>query len=205
MITVQADPARGDAFYNDFYRTGGWRHSFLREYWWHRRHVVKRFRLRRGSRLLEVGCGAGFHTDLFRRMGFDSIGVDRAAAGIAWARRHYPKCEFFHADIMSELPLMPGSFDLVLARGCSPYHYDLSGEQARATTARLLRFLKPGGVFVMIVVTDLSGRRDPQRVWQNTLDDYRAHFSSFGLECSVDWHKGLAICGQYNLPAKASG
>lgn len=202
-MTVQADAVRGDTFYNGFYETGGWKYSFLREFRWHRRHVVKRFGLGRGMRMLEVACGAGFHTDLFRRMGFDCIGVDRSEAGIAWARTHHPKSHYLHADIMDDLPLEFGSFDIVLARGCSAYHYDLAGEQARSVTARVLRFLKPGGVFVMTIATDLSGRRDPDRIWQNTLDDYRAHFSAFDREFSVDWYNGMALCGLYNRPAKS--
>lgn len=193
--SVQADGARGDAFYNRFYSAGGWKYSFWREYWWHRRHVVKAFQLRRGMRMLEVACGNGFHTNLFRRMGFRGVGVDRSAAGIALARRQFPRCTFHQCDIMSDMPVGWAEFDLVLARGCSHYHYDLQSDQALSTTRHLLRYLAPGGVFVMAIVTDLSGRRDPGKVWQNTRQDYQRHFSAFGLKWSVDWHRGMAICG----------
>ena len=194
-LTVQADPARGDPVYNDFYRRGGWKYSFWKEYWWHRRHLVKRFQLRRGMGILEVACGNGFHTNLLRRMGFSCVGVDRSEEGIAWARSHYPKSTYHCADALGVLPVALGGFDVVFARGCSHYHYDLMADQAVTTTRHLLNYLKPGGVFVMVIVTDLSGSKEPDKIWHNSLDDYRTHFSSLGDRWSVDWVNGMAVCG----------
>jgi SAM-dependent methyltransferase len=199
-MTVQADSKRADAFYGEFYRDGGWKYSFWKEYWWHRRHVVKRFGLRRGMRILEVACGTGFHTNLLNRMGFQCVGVDRSLVGIEWARKHYPRWAFHCSDITGEMPVEPGSFDAVLARGCSHYHYDLASGQALSTTTHLMRYLKPGGMFIMVIVTDLSGKREPGKVWQNTLEEYQRHFSSFGRRWSVDWVRGMAICGLHNEP-----
>ncbi|MFQ5495041.1 MAG: class I SAM-dependent methyltransferase [Phycisphaerae bacterium] len=198
-MTQQLDDDRGVAFYQKFYQTGGWRYSFWREYLWHRRHMVKRFGLHRGMRVLEVACGSGFHTHLLNRMGFDCVGVDRSEAGIAWARRHYP-LHVYHCCDLRKMPLDEGSFDAVLARGCSHYHYDLMDEIALDTTGLLMRYLKPGGVFIMAIATDLSGRREADKIWHNTLDDYRQHFASFGLRWSVDWVEGMAICGLYQSP-----
>jgi len=193
--SVQADPARGDPVYNDFYAQGGWKYSFWKEYWWHRRHIVRRFRLRKGMHLLEVACGNGFHTNLLRRMGLDTLGVDRSAAGIAWARSHFPRTRYHRGDLFGELPVEPGTRDVVYARGCSHYHYDLMSDQALGTTRHLLQYLRPGGVFIMVIVTNLSGSREPDRIWHNTLDDYRRHFSSLGSDSSVSWVDGMAVCG----------
>jgi SAM-dependent methyltransferase len=191
----EPNPARGDAFYEKFYQTGGWRYTFWKELLWHRRHVVKRFGLRRGMRILEVACGTGFHTNLLNRMGFDCIGIDRSRAGIQWAQANYPRSTYCCSDIEDELPVEKESFDVVFSRGCSQYHYDLRTERALATTGTLLEYLRPGGVFIMIIATDLSGRREPDHIWHNTLEEYRSHFSSFGAKFSVDWVRGMAICG----------
>ena len=148
--------------------------------------------------MLEAACGNGFHTNLFRKMGFDCTGVDRSPIGIAWARLHHPKATYHCADIMGDMPVPRQAFDIVLARGCSNYHYDLHTEQALATTRQMLSYLKPGGVFVMVILTDLSGRKEPGKVWHNRLSDYEEHFRSFGLRYSVDWAKGSVICGIYS-------
>ena len=195
LPAIQSDSRRGDPVYSKFYKHGGWKYSFWKEYWWHRRHIVKRFKLRRGMQILEVACGNGFHTNLLNRMGFHCTGVDRSREGIEWARTHYPLGAYHCADIDEDLPVPQGSFDVVFARGCSHYHYDLMGQQAVSTTTNLLRYLKDGGVFIMVIVTNLSGRREPDRIWHNTLDDYRRHFSSFDRRWSVDWVDGMAVCG----------
>lgn len=193
--SVRADATRGDPHYNEFYSQGGWKYSFWKEYWWHRRHFVRRFRLRKGMRLLEVACGNGFHANLLRRMGFETLGVDRSAAGIAWARSHFPRTRYHLGDLFGELPVESGSCDVVYARGCSLYHYDLMTDQALDTTRHLLGQLRPGGVFIMVIVTNLSGSKEPGKIWHNTLDDYRRHFASFGSDYSVGWVDGMAVCG----------
>ncbi len=203
-MTGEIDEQRGDAFYNEHYHDGGWKYSYRREYRWHRQHIVERFGLSRGMHMLEVACGNGFHTDLFNRMGFDCLGVDRSAAGIAWAQSHYPKRTFHRCDFR-EMPFEDGTFDVVLARGFSYYHYDLGGSEAVEATTALLRHVNHSGVFIMAIATDLSGKRKPGQIWQNTLDDYRQHFASFGREYSVDWADGMAICGLYTRPVASAG
>jgi len=182
-------------YYDTFYAEGGWRYSLVREWWWHRRHFVRRFKLRRGMRMLEVACGMGMHTDLFCRMGFDCSGIDLCPTGISAAQQRYPRRDFRVADAKAALPWEPGSFDVIVTRGCSLYHYDLAAPGPRAATQNLWQYLKPNGLFVLIIVSDLSGSRDPVKIWQNRLEDYRMHFEPFDSACTVDWHRGLVICG----------
>lgn len=197
----EIDQERGDAFYGEFYRTGGWKYSFWREFFWHRRNVFRRFQLRRRSRALEVACGTGFHTNLFNRMGLRCTGVDRSEVGIQWAKQHYPKRNFCCCDFRA-MPFEDRSFDVIIARGLSYYHYDLLSDESLGATETLLKHLKPGGTFAMLIITDLSGRREPDQVWHNTLEDYRAHFSTFGCQSSVEWVDGMAICGVVNRTNK---
>ncbi len=202
-MTGEISDTCADTYYNEFYKDGGWKYSFLQQYLWHRRHVVKRFGLKRGLRMLEVACGCGFHTNLFNRMGFDCVGVDRSRRGVEEARRQYTK-RTYHCCDFREMPFDPGSFDVVIARGFSYYHYDLAGDEAYEATNMLMRLVTPGGLFIMMIATNLSGRREPGRIWQNTLDDYRRHFSSFSMPWSVDWAEGTAICALHNAPTKGA-
>ncbi|MCB9849915.1 MAG: class I SAM-dependent methyltransferase [Phycisphaerales bacterium] len=183
------------SFYDTFYADGGWQYGLIREWLWHRRHMVKRFGLKRGMRMLEAACGLGFHTNLFCRMGFDCVGVDTCATGINTARQRYPKRDLNICDVRGDLPFDEASFDVVVTRGCSLYHYDLAAPAPIEATTNLMRYLKPGGRFILIIVSDLSGQRDPVKIWQNRLEDYRAHFSRFDANCTVDWHRGVVICG----------
>ena len=45
-MTGGINEQRGEAFYKDWYKTGGWKYSVWKEFWWHRCHVVKRFGLK---------------------------------------------------------------------------------------------------------------------------------------------------------------
>jgi SAM-dependent methyltransferase len=144
-------------------------------------------------RMLEVACGMGFHTDLFNRMGFRCVGLDACATAIQIARSHYPLREFHLCDARGDLPMEESSFDVIITRGCSLYHYDLTSPTTLGVTPNLMRYLRPGGRFVLVIVSDLSGRCAPGGVWQNRMDDYRAHFNRFDPECTVDWHTGVVV------------
>ena len=114
------------SFYETFYAAGGWKYGLVREWRWHRRHLFKRFGLRRGMRMLEAACGLGFHTNLFNLMGFDCTGIDTCETAIQQAEAAYPKRSFHLCDASEDLPLAEGRFDIVVTRGCSLYHYDLT-------------------------------------------------------------------------------
>ncbi len=183
------------SFYDTFYEEGGWRYGTLREWWWHWRHMVRRLGLPRGGRMLEAACGMGFHTNLFCRMGFDCVGFDTCETATRIARETYPRREFHCCDAKGPLPFPEASFDVIVTRGCSLYHYDLAAPGPHEATRNLMRYLKVGGTFVLVIVSDLSGRRDPVKIWQNRLEDYRAHFAGYDPDCRVEWHKGVVICG----------
>jgi SAM-dependent methyltransferase len=180
-------------YYDAFYTEGGWKYGFVREWLWHRRHLVKRFNLPRGDRMLEIACGTGFHTNLFCRMGFDCVGVDSCETAVVIARETFPHREFHLFDAKSDLPFPESSFDVIVTRGCSLYHYDLQSPDAIHATTNAMRYLRTGGRFVLIIASDLSGRRDEGKIWQNRIDDYRRHFERFDPACTVDWHKNMVI------------
>lgn len=180
--------------YDAFYAQGGWKYHTLREWLWHRRQFVRRFNLKKNMRMLEVACGMGFHTNLFCRMGFDCIGTDICDTAIRLARYRYPNRIFRLADATGELPAEKGELDVIVTRGCSLYHYDLQAPKTVSATENFIQYLAPKGRFVLIIATDLSGRRDAGKIWQNRMSDYESHFAGFDLPFSVDWYKGMAIC-----------
>lgn len=121
----------------------------------HRHHLALRWlealRLSPGSRLLEVGCGAGHAAAALAAQRLDVTAVDlvermlhRARAGAATAgvreRLHLARTDSLH------LPFRSATFDAVLALGVLPW----VASPAAAVHA-MRRVLKPGAVLVVSI------------------------------------------------------
>jgi hypothetical protein len=90
------------------------------------------------------------------------------------------------------------SFDVIFIRGMSWYHYELNGINAKgvdvpASTARLFEYLKKGGLFVLQIQTDFSGRKPVDGVHQNRLGEYTRLFDRFGDIVHISNWKGRIL------------
>jgi len=94
----------------------------------------------RRRRALDAGCGHGFQTALLRALGYETHGVDLAAALLALARRRVPDAGLARADLTA-LPYADASFDVVSCGGSTLSFVD-DPDRALAEIARVLR---PGG------------------------------------------------------------
>ena len=145
--------------YDQHYAAGGFGYEERRDHWlaWARRHYVEAFGLTPG-RLLDVGCGDGFWTSIFRELGFEATGVDLSAGGIEAARSRYPGIEFCVADADEALPFDPGSFDVVFCRAISHFgEPNLEAPRVMALVPRLMALLAPGGVLLASYHTTRDG------------------------------------------------
>ena len=91
-------------------------------------------------RALDAGCGHGFQTALLQDLGYETHGVDVAAALLALTRRRLPSAALARADVTA-LPYRDGSFDVVNCCGSTLSFVD-DVDRALAEIARVLR---PGG------------------------------------------------------------
>lgn len=98
--------------------------------------------LPRGARVADLGCGSGVFTDLLRRQGYASVGLDISPKLIALGRGKYPGLELLEGDA-ENLPFESGSLDGVLLSGLVHHFPD-----PRRLAAEIRRVLKPGGRFV---------------------------------------------------------
>lgn len=109
--------------------------------------------LPRGSRVLDVGCGAGHHALFLARHGYVVTGVDLSAPQIRRARHaaaklppDVPHPDFEVADA-TRLPFEDGSF-AGLYSVCSIKHW----QDREAGLRECLRVLEPGGLLVVAEV-----------------------------------------------------
>lgn len=132
--------------------------------------------LRRGSSVLDVGCGQGFLSYLLHKCGMEVHGIDISETAIRAAEAAYGELgiTFALADIHSFATSR--TFDCVFVRSCSLYntdHFPLSDE----VTSQLLRHLKENGTFIFVYNTKFSSKCGTWRY--HSLNDVRKHFARY--------------------------
>ncbi|GAC1429455.1 MAG: class I SAM-dependent methyltransferase [Ktedonobacteraceae bacterium] len=107
--------------------------------------VFERLNVDRGTRLLDVGCGAGMAAQLAAQRGVQVAGIDASAASIEIARERVPDGDFRVGE-MEELPYADHSCDVVTGFNSFQYaaHPVNALQQARRVT-------KAGGQVVMVI------------------------------------------------------
>jgi cyclopropane fatty-acyl-phospholipid synthase-like methyltransferase len=100
-------------------------------------------RLGDGARVLDLGCGNGAKTARLAPR-FDVVGVDLSEEQLRLARATVPEATFLQADFL-ELDFPPESFDAITAF-YSIVH--VPRDEHPALFGRILRWLKPGGLFL---------------------------------------------------------
>lgn len=101
------------------------------------------------GRALDAGCGAGVLSVWMAEQGMDVTGVDLFPEAIAMAERrakeHGVRATFLAADLLEWTPAQP--FDLVFDSACL---HALVGGNVAAYKRQLLRWLRPGGDYVLL-------------------------------------------------------
>jgi SAM-dependent methyltransferase len=98
--------------------------------------VFDRVGISRGTRLLDVGCGAGLAAQLAAELGAQVAGIDAAPAFIEIARERLPDGDFRVGD-MEELPYTDASFDVVT--GFNSFQHAANPVAALSEAKRVVR------------------------------------------------------------------
>jgi SAM-dependent methyltransferase len=101
-------------------------------------------RLPPGSRVLELGCGAGLPTTLCLAESFAVTGIDLSARQVERARQNVPGAAFVRAD-MAAIGFAPASFDAV-ASFYALIH--LPRREQPGLLRKVATWLRPGGLLV---------------------------------------------------------
>jgi len=107
--------------------------------------VAKLLKLRRGARLLDVGCGAGRHVRAFADRGARVVGVDLSKDLLDEAMRR-GRCHYVQADVR-RLPFDDETFAHVTSLFTSFGYFDAAGDRRHLREMR--RVLRRGGTFVI--------------------------------------------------------
>jgi len=113
---------------------------------WRRRRALLLGEVRRGERVLDLGCGAGRFVAALRDAGADAVGIELAAAALERAERNVAGADLRLLEPDGSLPLGHGEVDLVW---CSEVLEHVPDTAALLTEVR--RVLKRGGRLLVTV------------------------------------------------------
>ncbi len=135
--------------YADHYESGNPDRPFLNEFLSH---------LRRGARLLDVGCGTGSSTKYFFDHGMRVEGIDLSGRMIEVAKRSYPQIRFTRKDIRDS-SYQASHLDAIWA-GYSLFHMVRKDFQSVLTKIR--KALVPDGIFGLVMQEGKGEVRFPE-------------------------------------------
>lgn len=166
--------------YNEFYSTGDFAHfkqdrSYVK-------FLCSHLPDPHNATLLDVGCGRGYWSRLFRECGIGRVvGIDISRTGLQIAQQESPDIEFQLADAR-QLTFPDRSFDMIFCQGLSEFNVaDL--ERARPAAIELLRCLKDTGILVLAYTTNFSG--EIRRGWRQHKGSVIPDFLE-SLDCRVE-------------------
>jgi SAM-dependent methyltransferase len=135
-------------------------------------------RLKAGASVLDVGCGQGFFSYLFRKHGMNVHGVDFSEVGIRAAEKAYGHLgiSFEVADI--ETAVFPRRFDCVFVRGLSLYNTAEFSEND-GLTRRLLELVNPSGTLMFLYYSNCSSSKRSASWRYHSWKDLQRHFANY--------------------------
>ncbi|MDE3000033.1 MAG: class I SAM-dependent methyltransferase [Gemmatimonadota bacterium] len=110
-------------------------------------------RLAPGSRVLDVGCGAGIPVSRQLADKFKVTGVDISSSMIGMARKNVPSARFIRTDVL-ETGFPAAGFDAIVS-----YYaiFHIPRQEHRELFRRFARWLRPGGLLLFTVAPNDDG------------------------------------------------
>lgn len=131
--------------------------------------LVKKYSLKKESKILEIGCGRGEFLDEFTKLGMDGFGIDLSD----FAKNYCKNAEIKVLDISKDpVPYPDNSFDIVFSKSFIEHFYypeDIFKEA--------YRILKPSGILINLTP-------EWKYIYRSFYDDYthRTPFTKKSLE-----------------------
>ena len=109
----------------------------------------------RGLKLLDVGCGTGYHLARYGERGFEIAGMDGSEEMLKQARIANPNIDFKQGDV-EKIPFEDSSFDFVLCIEVLRYLPDIN-----PCVREIVRVLKPNGIALVTAAPPLQANFYP--------------------------------------------
>jgi len=121
------------------------------------RHLFERFNLKKGQKLLDLGCGRGEFLRGFARLGMETEGLDNCASAKEMSKGHKVSLADFEKD---KLPYPDNYFDAIFCKSVVEHFY-----YPEKIFQEAYRILKPGGKFIVMTP-------DWEAVYKTFYEDY---------------------------------
>ena len=114
------------------------------------------------SRLLDLGCGPGLYTSLFKDKGYDVTGIDFNKASIEYATGKRKDVNYILGDYINEYP--NGNYDTIVMIYCDFGTY--SNQDRDKLLKNIYKSLDNEGVFIFDIFTeDLVKNKQESKNW----------------------------------------
>ena len=138
--------------------------------------ILNKIGLSKGSKVLDVGCGQGLFSYMFKNLGYDSYGVDLSINALIDANKNHNISKFIVCDA-NKLPFKTMTFDFIFTRSCSIFN-DIEFRIKKKYTNILLQHVRPGGYYCFAYNTNLLGYNRNNNWVNHTIEDVKHHFNN---------------------------
>lgn len=133
------------------------------------RYLIKTQKIKRGSKILEIGCGRGDFINEFIKSQMDGYGVDQSSE----CKNYFSNILFSKVDLLNEnIPLKNNFFDVIFSKSLIEHFY-----YPEKIMNEAYRLLKPGGIIITLTP-------DWEFIYKSFYEDYthRTPFTSVSLK-----------------------
>jgi len=135
----------------------------------------------KGKEVLDMGCGSGYSTKEYVKVAKSIIGIDISEDAIEYAKYHYPEINAEQMDMRTMN--FERKFDVVVATEVLEH---ATKEDGIKTLERVMKFLKPDGMFVGTIPTEDDRDKNEDHKSFYTRDELDELLSKFFSKVSIE-------------------
>jgi len=104
--------------------------------------IIDTLNPRKDMTILDLGCGEGRYTAIFKKKGYKVYGLDLSETLVTYGKKRDPQLDL----VVGDMRAIPGHFDLILSLFTSFGYFDKDEENEQALNS-VYRSLNPGGIY----------------------------------------------------------